>query len=189
MPRFGASYADRYDEEIAFTDRHVGRLLAGLTARGLTDNLVVIVTSDHGEALDTKQDHGALNHSKHLYDELIHVPLMVKVPGAAPRQVTTPVSLVDVGPTVLDLYGLPTPASFLGQSLVPMLEGDDAPLTRPIATESGYLQRARSLMPKSAASLPWRLNQNYLEDTRDFRKRPVDDGVLRFSKRSAKAAA
>jgi len=58
-----------------------------------------------------------------------------------------------------------------------------------IVFSSGYLQRARSLMPKSAASLPWRLNQNYLEDTRDFRKRPVDDGVLRFSKRSAKAAA
>ena len=58
-----------------------------------------------------------------------------------------------------------------------------------IVFSSGYLQRARSLMPKSAATLPWRLNQNYLEDTRDFRKRPVDDGVLRFSKRSAKAAA
>ena len=58
-----------------------------------------------------------------------------------------------------------------------------------IVFSSGYLQRAKSLMPKSAASLPWRLNQNYLEDTRDFRKRPVDDGVLRFSKRSAKAAA
>ena len=58
-----------------------------------------------------------------------------------------------------------------------------------IVFSSGYLQRARSLMPKSAATLPWRLNQDYLEDTRDFRKRPVDDGVLRFSKRSAKAAA
>ena len=58
-----------------------------------------------------------------------------------------------------------------------------------IVFSSGYLQRAKSLMPKSAAALPWRLNQNYLEDTRDFRKRPVDDGVLRFSKRTAKAAA
>ena len=58
-----------------------------------------------------------------------------------------------------------------------------------IVFSSGYLQRARSVMPKSAATLPWRLNQNYLEDTRDFRKRPVDDGVLRFSKVSAKAAA
>ncbi|HYD24571.1 MAG TPA: NAD(P)/FAD-dependent oxidoreductase [Croceibacterium sp.] len=58
-----------------------------------------------------------------------------------------------------------------------------------IVFSSGYLQRARSLMPKSAATLPWRLNQNYLEDCRDFRKRPVDDGVLRFARLPAKAAA
>ena len=50
-----------------------------------------------------------------------------------------------------------------------------------IIFSSGYLQRARAVMPKSAPSLPWRLNQNYLEDCRDFRKRPVDDGVLRFT--------
>jgi len=57
-----------------------------------------------------------------------------------------------------------------------------------IVFSSGYLQRARSLMPKSAASLPWRLNQDYLADCRDFRKRPVDDGVLRFEKRPAGGA-
>jgi hypothetical protein len=50
----------------------------------------------------------------------------------------------------------------------------------PIPFSSGYLQRARPLIPKSAATLPWRLNQDYFEDCRDFRKRPVDDGVLRF---------
>ncbi len=58
-----------------------------------------------------------------------------------------------------------------------------------IIFSSGYLQRAKSLMPKSAATLPWRLNQNYLEDCRDFRKRPVDDGVLRFEKLAVRAAA
>jgi hypothetical protein len=58
-----------------------------------------------------------------------------------------------------------------------------------IVFSSGYLQRARSLMPKSAATLPWRLNQDYLEDCRDFRKRPVDDGVLRFEKALADAKA
>ena len=57
-----------------------------------------------------------------------------------------------------------------------------------IVFSSGYLQRARSVMPRSAATLPWRLNQNYLEDTRDFRKRPVDDGVLRFEKLADRAA-
>lgn len=52
---------------------------------------------------------------------------------------------------------------------------------------SGYLQRARPLMPKSASVLPWRLNQDYLQDRRDFRKRPVDDGILRFEPASSGA--
>jgi monooxygenase len=57
----------------------------------------------------------------------------------------------------------------------------------PIPFSSGYLQRARSLIPKSAATLPWRLNQDYFEDCRDFRRRPVDDGVLRFERAVASA--
>jgi cation diffusion facilitator CzcD-associated flavoprotein CzcO len=57
-----------------------------------------------------------------------------------------------------------------------------------IVFSSGYLQRARPMMPKSAAMLPWRLNQDYFEDCRDFRRRPVDDGVLWFEKRQAEVA-
>jgi cation diffusion facilitator CzcD-associated flavoprotein CzcO len=56
-----------------------------------------------------------------------------------------------------------------------------------IIYSSGYLQRARAMMPKSAPELPWRLNQDYLEDCRDFRRRPVDDGILRFAKRPTEA--
>ncbi|WEK45905.1 MAG: NAD(P)/FAD-dependent oxidoreductase [Candidatus Andeanibacterium colombiense] len=52
----------------------------------------------------------------------------------------------------------------------------------PYAFSSGYLERARHLMPKSAAALPWRHNMDYLADVKDFRERPVDDGVLRFGK-------
>jgi hypothetical protein len=59
----------------------------------------------------------------------------------------------------------------------------------PFPFSSGYLQRARHQVPKSAAALPWRLNQDYLEDCRDFRKRPVDDGVLKFERRPAQTEA
>jgi cation diffusion facilitator CzcD-associated flavoprotein CzcO len=59
----------------------------------------------------------------------------------------------------------------------------------PFPFSSGYLQRAKHQVPKSAASLPWRLNQDYLEDCRDFRKRPVDDGVLKFERRPAQTEA
>jgi monooxygenase len=59
----------------------------------------------------------------------------------------------------------------------------------PFPFSSGYLQRARHLVPKSAPTPPWRLNQDYLEDCRDFRKRPVDDGVLRFERLPAETEA
>jgi len=67
-------------------------------------------------------------------------------------------------------------------------EDHDLEEVEPFPFSSGYLQRARHMIPKSAASLPWRLNQDYLEDCRDFRKRPVDDGVLRFAKLPSSAA-
>jgi cation diffusion facilitator CzcD-associated flavoprotein CzcO len=69
------------------------------------------------------------------------------------------------------------------EAVAPYLPDDHGLVeVEPIPFSSGYLQRARPLIPKSAAMLPWRLNQDYFEDCRDFRKRPVDDGVLRFEK-------
>ena len=74
--------------------------------------------------------------------------------------------------------------------VVPHLPEDHGlEVTEPFPFSSGYLQRARGMVPKSAAALPWRLNQNYLEDCRDCRKRPVEDGVLRCEKRPAASEA
>jgi arylsulfatase A-like enzyme len=124
FPSFGPTSIDRYDGEIAFTDHHIGRLLDGLVARKVSDNLIVILTSDHGEALDKAEDHGVLNHSKDLYDELIHVPLLIKGAGFAARRVKTPVSLIDVLPTLLDLAHAPLPEELRGVSLLPWLTHD-----------------------------------------------------------------
>ncbi|OYX47804.1 MAG: FAD-containing monooxygenase EthA [Sphingomonadales bacterium 32-64-22] len=62
-----------------------------------------------------------------------------------------------------------------------LLPEDEPTAVDPFDYTSGYLQRARPLMPKSAAALPWRLNHDYYEDARDFRSRPVSDGILRFT--------
>ena len=73
---------------------------------------------------------------------------------------------------------------------MPHLPDDhDLAEAEPIPFSSGYLQRAKHLVPKSDGKLPWRLNQDYLEDCRDFRKRPVDDGVLKFERRQARTEA
>ena len=93
---------------------------------------MLIVSADHGEAFG---DHQTFEHAKTLYEELLHVPLLVMSPRFSPRKVEERVGLVDLGPTLLDLFQAPTPATFNGQSLVPLLMGKDVVFTRPLLAE------------------------------------------------------
>jgi arylsulfatase A-like enzyme len=100
---------DCYDEEIRWTDRGIGRILAELRERGLDGNTVVVVTSDHGEEFLA---HGWIGHTRTLYDEVVRVPLIVRdprAPGRGRRLVERLVSLVAIPPTVLELLGVPGP--------------------------------------------------------------------------------
>lgn len=91
-----------YDGEVAATDRELGRLLAGLAQCGRDADTLVVVTSLHGFEL---LEHGQLGDAKTLYDELIHVPLVVRGPGVPPGVDRTAASLIDVLPTVLGWLG------------------------------------------------------------------------------------
>jgi choline-sulfatase len=120
---FGPSSRARYDGEVAFVDYHVGRVLDALEKSLFYDRTVVIITSDHGEAFG---EHGMIRHGFELWEELVRVPLIIRVPGVAPRHVQTPRSAIDLAPTILDLCGVPGPppsdTDFLnGTSLVPDL--------------------------------------------------------------------
>ena len=115
----GPRASDRYDGEIRYTDKHVGRLLAHLERKGLADNTVVVMTSDHGELFG---EHGLKYHGHDLCEEEIHVPLLVYVPGMKPCRVAQPVSLIDLPRTLLDLVGAPIPDGLQGVSLVSRLE-------------------------------------------------------------------
>ncbi len=124
----------RYLAGVEFIDEQLGRLFAFLVEHHLDDRTTIILSADHGEAFG---EHETYYHAVTVYDELMHVPLLVRVPGVAPKVVTTPVSHLDLGPTILDLFGQPTPASFMGQSLVGFLRAGPPPtLTRPLAGES-----------------------------------------------------
>lgn len=110
-----------YDGEIRFTDQELGRLLIALGDRGLLDNSVVVFTSDHGEEFD---DHGSMEgHQWTLYDEVLHIPLIMVFPHDrfAGRTVPTVAQLIDVAPTILDFLDLDIPAEFQGRSLLPLL--------------------------------------------------------------------
>lgn len=102
---------DAYDSEIAFTDRHIGRLLDALRERRVYEDALIVFLSDHGEMF-AGRSHRWLGHSKYLYDELIHVPLLFKLPRQRRVGVqSAPVSTVDVFPTILDVLGHPAPPS------------------------------------------------------------------------------
>ena len=124
-PKYGPSRADNYDSEIFYTDMQIGRLLEGLEERGLMENTIVVVSSDHGEGLREEEDHGHLFHGATLYDEVMRIPLIIASPRWPHRVVDTPVSLIDLAPTFIELAGLEPKEDARGISLKPWLEGED----------------------------------------------------------------
>lgn len=114
-----------YDGEILWCDAHVKRLLDRLAELGVREDTIVVVTSDHGTELF---DHGAKGHRRTLYDEALHVPLVISAPGRidAESLVTDVTRTVDVGPTLLELCGLPGSGDFEGESLLRRIRGEQA---------------------------------------------------------------
>jgi hypothetical protein len=112
---------ERYRALVGVVDDSLGRLLSELERRGLRDNTIFVLLSDHGESLG---EHPRLpeRHGRVLYNALTHVPLAVAVPGLEAAEVSHPVSLLDVPATLLDLLGVPGDASEVeGESLLPLL--------------------------------------------------------------------
>ena len=115
---FRTKYASRpYDGEIATADAIVGRFLDELEKRGLYDNALIVLCGDHGEGLG---DHGEAEHGVLLYREVLHVPLIVKLPGRrnAGTRVAATAQLVDILPTVASVVGVKAPAGLPGTSLL-----------------------------------------------------------------------
>jgi len=112
-----------YRGAVQYTDHWIGELMTGLSARRLDRNLLVVVTSDHGEGL---WDHGRRGHGFDLYEEMVRVPLMMQWTGhrgpGVGRRISAPVSLVDLAPTILATLGAPPEPSFVGRDLAPWTE-------------------------------------------------------------------
>ncbi len=127
-----------YDSGVRATDGHVGAFLSTLRKEGILDDAILVVLSDHGEDLWDHVTSRSPGHGHSLYQELVHVPLIFRAPGRvlAGRSLTTPVSLLDVAPTLLDLAGLPPDPHHQGRSLAPALARGEALAPRPIFAES-----------------------------------------------------
>ncbi|MEO8360784.1 MAG: sulfatase-like hydrolase/transferase [Vicinamibacteria bacterium] len=114
-------HASPYDGEVAWADEIVTGFMDKLRDLGRFDNAIVAVTADHGEGLG---DHGEEEHGVLLYREALHVPMLIRLPGAAlVRRIPTTVRQVDLAQTLLDLAGLPAMPETDGETLVPLMLG------------------------------------------------------------------
>ncbi|RKY18827.1 MAG: hypothetical protein DRQ55_12330 [Planctomycetota bacterium] len=144
---------DLYDATIRYADQQLGRLMQRLERQGLLENTVVVITSDHGEEF---WEHGGLAHGLTLFEEQLHVPLLVSVPGAPARRVHEPSSILDLAPTLLELLGLPPLPAADGRSLAPFLRGD-APLppSEPVLAHLDLAVSRRNALQARSLKLHW----------------------------------
>jgi arylsulfatase A-like enzyme len=111
-----ASLAAQYDGGVAYEDRSFGELMKWLKEQGIYDRALIIAVGDHGESLGERG--GNLGHGLSVHTEELHVPLLIKYPYQTEGTVvTSPVSHVDVLPTILDTLGYPIPEQVQGRSL------------------------------------------------------------------------
>lgn len=155
---FGDGDIERYDQEIAYTDREVGRLLAALEAKGYADNTVVIFTSDHGEEFG---DHGGSFHYT-AFEENVRVPFAITGPDVTPGVADARAQQIDFLPTVLGIAGVEVPEGLPGVDLLGPPVGD-----RPVFIERdrppGFRQRALvdgdlklvAIAPADTNLIPW----------------------------------
>ncbi|HJO22358.1 MAG TPA: sulfatase, partial [Myxococcota bacterium] len=125
--------AGAYDEELLYIDAQIGRLLDGLEERGLLDDTLIILVSDHGEEFF---DHGSFEHGHSVYQELLRVPLVIWAPRARARRVAAPVSIADVLPTILAATGAEPEPGLYGRSLWKTVLGGDPPTERVFVAEN-----------------------------------------------------
>jgi arylsulfatase A-like enzyme len=129
-----------YDGEVTYHDKYLGVFIDKLKRLGLYDKTLFVVTADHGEEF---YDHQSYGHGHSLYQELIHVPWILRYPGAAPRRISDTVSTVDIAPTVLSAVGLQVPAVMEGSDRSARVFGANASALS--AAVSDFLDDRRSL--------------------------------------------
>jgi arylsulfatase A-like enzyme/Tfp pilus assembly protein PilF len=119
---FKSKYAAApYDGEIAYTDSIVGSVMDVLNRHGLYEDTLIAIAADHGEAFG---EHHERRHGLLLYDETIHVPLLLKLPGGkfAGTRIDARVALADLAPSLMEAAGIAIPAAVQAQSLFPLIE-------------------------------------------------------------------
>ncbi|MEO8550829.1 MAG: sulfatase-like hydrolase/transferase, partial [Kofleriaceae bacterium] len=117
------AWVQKYDYEVAFEDGQIGELLDAVDKNGLAKTTTIVLMSDHGEALGVHPGEAGMYHGMSLYNEVLHVPLIFRVPNVKPAMRDDVVELIDMAPTIAALFGVTAPSSWIGRSLVPAIAG------------------------------------------------------------------
>ena len=111
-----------YDGGVYSVDKYAEEVIKELDNRGMLDNAIVIIASDHGENLGERNDYF---HGKDVYDATTRVPLLIKIPGIRPKRISQDISLVSITPTILDYLGIKPEQNLTGESLIPLMRGKE----------------------------------------------------------------
>ncbi len=160
-------FSKPYLGEVAWVDEHVSKLMALLDDLKLSERTLVIVTSDHGEIMDPRHECWSRNwkskclhqHGKTLFDEEVHVPLVMRLPGRIPpgSTVDSPISHLDLAPTILGMVGVVPPVDHAGRDVSNALMGGTAPaIDAPMVMES-----------RLAMALRWQDSKYIIHDERE----------------------
>jgi arylsulfatase A-like enzyme len=172
-------YRELYDGGIAYLDEHLGRLFADLKRRGLYDKMLIVLTGDHGEEF---QEHGGWWHGTTLYDEQIHVPLLLKPPagGARGRVIEELTTSLDITPTILATAGLAVPPVMQGHPLP--LDSGAAPSRDSVFSEEdlegNVLQSVRTPSSKLITANPGNPRGLQPEELYDLKTDPAEQHSL-----------
>ncbi len=149
-----AVWRQRYAEAVARLDADFTVLSAALEARGRLDRTVLVVLADHGESLD---DHGELLHGDAYYDGVVHIPMLIRIPGLAGKEHDALVSQVDVLPTILAAVGAVAPAGVNGASMLPLFTGEATSIRTTTLIEGGVRWHGDGPPRGAVIAPPWAL--------------------------------
>jgi arylsulfatase A-like enzyme len=172
---FRSRYLDPYVGEIAYADSQIGRLIEALEDRRRLDRTIVVVVGDHGESLG---EHGERDHGMSVYESVLHVPLIMRVPTASPKRIHDLVRLTDLMPTVLALLGV-RPGSDGGQT--GLRPGSDPRLTPPGVSLADLISGGTTHVDLEAYAeslYPERLARRAVRSLRDRRFKFIDGASL-----------
>jgi arylsulfatase A-like enzyme len=162
-----------YDSEIRFTDEHIGRLFQHLKDIGIYEDLTIVVVADHGEAFLERGDDW-IGHTKTVYQELIHVPFMIRLPGESEGwSVDRNISLLDFMPTVVAASGLDVPEGY-EHDAVNLLDGSGAAGREYVFSETGRWGRQEALLDGD-----WKVISDQIAGTISLFNLGSDPGELR----------